>query len=97
MDLLADLIPYSPEDLHAFKNGTLCMGRIIKTPMQSDVSSWLGWAGCLGMITHRNDVVKSSSLKFRDVLRLLVGNIDTHLLHHLDGQRVHPDRIGPST
>jgi hypothetical protein len=73
------------------------MGMIIKTPMQPDVSSWLGWAGCLGVITHRNDVVKSSSLKFRNVLRLLVRNIDSHLLHHFNGLRVHPDRIGSST
>jgi hypothetical protein len=61
--------------------------RIIKTPMQLDVSSGIGRARCIGVMTDGNDVVEMSSLEFGNVLRAMARSIHSQLSHHLDRSR----------
>jgi hypothetical protein len=96
-DLLGNLITYSAEDLQAIRIGALCIGRIIKTPMQLDVPSGIRRARCVGVITDRNDVVEMSSLEFGNVLRAMTRDIDSQLSHHLNSSWIHTNRVGPRT
>jgi hypothetical protein len=63
--------------------------------MQLHVSSGIRRARRLGVITDRNDVVEMSPLKFRNVLRAVPRDIDSHLAHHLNNPRIHTDRMSP--
>ena len=65
--------------------------------MQPDVSSGIRRARRVGVITDRNDVVEMSPLKFRNVLRAVTRDIDSHFPHHLNSSWIHTDRVGPRT
>ncbi len=65
--------------------------------MQLDLSPGIRRARCLSVITDRNDIVEMLPLKFGNVLRAVMRDIDSHFPHYLNSSRVHTDRIGPRT
>ena len=56
--LLVNLIPYLPEDLHSFKYGILCRGRINKTQMQPESFPLVASDTMPEHLSHRKEMVE---------------------------------------
>lgn len=87
-----DLIPHPAKDRKLLGIGPDGVGRVIKAPVMTVHLTWKGRARLIGVAADSDDGFNILMEEIVHVLRVMGGDVDADLLHHLDSEGMHIPR-----